>query len=222
MTDAIDLSSAEIVRGPKDVASWTPTVDITKLTMKPGEDKGQSFEAAVPLTWDFHVPGWGDPAAGDDGNVLYTVWAVINVNGRLYASGFIQMWKGRQWTGAPILTSYENWWGDARGLWGPMKDYVPSVGSTVGFFLTAGNGRLVDGVTSVKERTNVVAVQIPAGNSGEWNFKTAASPAPATPQAPPAQPPAQATTPAGPAAQSPAPSDDRMNALLKTDRKSVV
>ena len=69
MTDAIDLSSAEIVRGPKDVASWTPTVDITKLTMKPGEDKGQSFEAAVPLTWDFHVPGWGDPAAGDDGKL---------------------------------------------------------------------------------------------------------------------------------------------------------
>ena len=66
------------------------------------------------------------------------------------------------------------------------KDYVPTVGNTIGFFLTAGNGRLMDGSTSVRERTNVVAVQIPPNNDGECRFAATgqSQPQPQTPHAP--------------------------------------
>jgi hypothetical protein len=161
--DAIDLSKVVVYNSPNDVASWPITTSITALHMRPRgvAPEGISLVFSAQQTWpDYWPPGW-------EGPLQYTVWAVVNVNGTWYTSGFIQMWRGRESTGAPILTDFAiNWAYDSR--WGPMNHYQPSVGERMGFFVTAGNARGVSGVTSVRERSNVVAVNLPANDYGDF------------------------------------------------------
>ncbi len=82
------------------------------------------------------------------------------------------MWRERPSTGAPILTDFaRNWVYDSR--WGAMAHYQPQVGEQMGFFVSAGNARGVGTVTSVRERTNVVVVSLPAGDTGDFTFPPA-------------------------------------------------
>jgi hypothetical protein len=159
--DAIDLRFADVYSAPPDIATWPATAKITRLTMQ--NPDGLSFEFSAQQTWpNYTPPGWSGP-------LQYTVWAVVNIGGRWTTSGFIQMWKGRPSTGAPILSDFaRNWAYDAR--WGPMKGYQPHVGEQMGFFLSAGNARGQSGVTSVRERSNVVLVSLPPGDSGVFPF----------------------------------------------------
>lgn len=53
-----------------------------------------------------------------------------------------------------------------------MQGHQPVVGEQMGFFLTAGNARGVGTVTSVRERTNVVLLSVPANDSGAFAFST--------------------------------------------------
>jgi hypothetical protein len=157
--DAIDLSQVSVYNSPGDIASWPATVRITSLTMRPGAGVSIGFNSNWP---DFTPPGWS-------GSIQYTVWAVVKVNGHWNTSGFIEMWRGRDSTGAPILTDFaRNWAYDAR--WGPMAGYQPQVGEQMGFFVSAGDARGFSGVTSVRERSNVVVVSLPAGDSGSFGF----------------------------------------------------
>jgi hypothetical protein len=159
--DAINLSTVRVYNSPADVASWAQTGRITSLSMSPVN--GLNLEFTTKNSWpDYTPPGW-------DGPIEYTVWAVVNVGSQWYTSGFIQMWRGRASTGAPILTDFApNWAYDAR--WGPMAGYHPHVGEKMGFFVTAGNARNVGTVTSLRERSNVVMVSLPAGDSGYFTF----------------------------------------------------
>jgi len=159
--DALNLSSAGVFNSPRDIASWAVTSKITSISMSPSA--GLSLEFTTKNSWpDVTPPGW-------DGPLEYTVWAVVNVGGQWYTSGFIQMWRGRASTGAPILSDFaRNWAYDAR--WGPMAGYQPHVGEQMGFFLTAGNARGESSVSSIRERSNVVIVSLPAGDSGSFPF----------------------------------------------------
>jgi hypothetical protein len=163
--DAIDLSQAAVYSAPADVASWCVTTKITSLQLRPTGDPqaGVSMSFPAQQSWpDFFPPGW-------TGGLQYTVWAVVNVNGRWYTSGFIQMWRGRPSTGGPILTDFaRNWAYDAR--WGPMMGHQPVPGEQMGFFVTAGDARGQSGVTSVRERSNVVVVSLPGGDFGNYSW----------------------------------------------------
>lgn len=160
--DAIDLTQVEVHNSPADVAGWPVTTQISRLEMQ-SPDVGLSFTFPAQATWpDYTPPGW-------DGPLQYTVWAVVNVGGRWYSSGYIQMWNGRPSTGAPLLTDFaRNWAYDGR--WGPMQGHQPQVGELMGFFVTAGNARGVLDVTSLRERSNVVVVPVPAGDVGAFTF----------------------------------------------------
>jgi hypothetical protein len=168
--DAIDLSKIPVYNSPTDVASWPITTAITQLHMRPTGDPlaGVSLNFSALQTWpDYWPPGW-------DGPLQYTVWAVWYANGQWSASGIIQMWRGRASTGAPILTDFaRNWIYDAR--WGPGYGHQPVVGERMGFFVTAGNARGVTGVTSVRERSNVVMVSLPANDTGDFTFPASRS-----------------------------------------------
>jgi hypothetical protein len=157
--DALDLSQAAVYNSPADIARWPITATITRLDMSPSA--GLSFDFTTKNSWpDYTPPGWDSP-------LQYTVWAVVKVNGRWYTSGFIEMWRGRASTGAPILSDFaRNWAYDAR--WGPMMGHQPQVGEQMGFFLSAGDARGVGGVTSLRERSNVIVVSLPAGDSGSF------------------------------------------------------
>ena len=163
--DAIDLSQVHIYNSPSDVASWPATTAITALHMRPSGDPyaGISLTFSGQQTWpDYWPPGW-------DGPLQYTVWAVWYASGQWSASGFIQMWRGRASTGGPILTDFaRNWVYDSR--WGPGWGHQPVVGEQMGFFVTAGNARGVPTVTSVRERSNVVMVSLPANDTGDYTY----------------------------------------------------
>ncbi len=162
--DQMNLAEATVYNSPADVASWPVTTRITRLQML-GCNGGIALTFGAQNSWpDYTPPGW-------DGPLQYTVWAVVNVNGRWNTSGFIQFWRGRENTGAPILPLGcgfpVNWAYDHR--WGPMNGYRPSVGERMGFFVTAGDARNVLGVTSLRERSNVVVVDLPA-EFGTWTW----------------------------------------------------
>jgi hypothetical protein len=163
-SDQMNLSSAHVYNSPPDIASWAVTGCITQLTMDPSA--GLSFQFTTSNSWpDVVPPGW-------DGPLQYTVWAVVNQGGAWNTSGFIQMWRGRGSTGGPILSNFaSNWAYDSR--WGPMAGYQPHAGEQMGFFLSAGNARGFTTVSSVRERTNVVVVPLPGGDSGSFTFSLA-------------------------------------------------
>ncbi|HZP47903.1 MAG TPA: hypothetical protein VFB07_05195 [Vicinamibacterales bacterium] len=163
-SDQMNLGSAHVYNSPPDIASWAVTGCITQLTMS--SSAGLSFQFTTYNSWpDVVPPGW-------DGPLLYTVWAVVNQGGTWNTSGFIQMWRGRPSTGAPILAEFaRNWAYDAR--WGPMAGYQPHAGEQMGFFVSAGNARGYTGVSSVRERSNVVVVPLPAGDNGNFSFSLA-------------------------------------------------
>ena len=163
-SDQMDLNQATVYNSPADAASWPITTKITRLQMM-GCNGGIALTFDAQNTWpDYTPPGW-------DGPLQYTLWAVVNVNGRWAMSGYIQFWRGRENTGAPILPLNcgfpVNWAYDSR--WGPMNGYAPRVGERMGFFVTAGDARNVGSVTSLRERSNVVVVDLPA-DSGVYSW----------------------------------------------------
>lgn len=195
-TDAIDLHTASIANSPKDVADWPITVAITRVEMSTG--MGFQFDAAIPDSWDYHVPGWGaGVGCPNDGCLLYTVWPVFRINGQLATSGIVQMWKYRDGTGAFETATWhtefpKNWAYDSR--WGGLAGYQPNPGELIGFFLTAGDARGPGGVTSRRERTNVVAFSLPAGDHGVFTFGGVPAPVP-TPTPTPVPAPTPVPTP---------------------------
>src|SRR5262249_6234640 len=151
---------------------WPVTTPINTLVMRPTGDPnaGLTFSFPAQQRWpDYVPPGW-------DGPLQYTVWAGVFVNGQWHVAGFIQMWRGRASTGAPILTDFATNWAYDPGRWGPMAGHHPQVGESMLFFVTAGNARGVTGVTSVRERSNVVMVSLPANDTGSFSFPTTPPP----------------------------------------------
>ncbi len=180
--DAIDLRTVTVHGSPTDVANWPVTVQIQGLAMRPtgANPDGLVFSTStIPDRWDTHIPGWGAGlSCPADGCILYTVWPVVSVNNSWHTAGIVQMWKGRAATGAPILTDFHRNWAYSQDRWGELYDYQPQVGDQMGFFLTAGNARFGSEYAQVRERSQVVVVSLPAGDSGSFSFVQAQEPQP--------------------------------------------
>jgi len=162
-SQGFDLSTALVVDSPMDIASWPITETITSITMATPAGLSFTFDPVLPDSWKWFTGN------GTTDNYQYTVWAMLYINGQWVTSGFIQMWQGRDSTGAPIIAEFPiNWAYDSR--WGPMNGYQPTVGEQMGFFVSAGNARGTDTVTSVKARSNVVFVNLPANDTGTFQF----------------------------------------------------
>jgi hypothetical protein len=123
---------------------------------------GAHVESTRQEAWpDVRPPGW-------DGPLLYTLWIVLKINGQWYTSGCIQYWRGLWENGGPVAQYGQNWYYDPA-RWGPMAGYQPSPGEQVGFFITAGDARN-NGVSILKERSNVVVVPFPSGGGQRFTF----------------------------------------------------
>lgn len=200
--DQFDLRQCAVHSAPADVADWPATRAITSLAMRPSGDPNNglafTFDQPLPDAWKFFTGNGGD-------NFQYTVWPVVVVNGQCHTAGIVQMWQGRNATGAPILTDFHKNWVYDPILWAPMSDYAPHPGDKMGFFVTAGNARIVRDVTSVRERSNVVVVTLPAGDTGDFAFADQAPPV-VTPPVP---------DPVTPAPPTPTPSASNDEVLAK-------
>jgi hypothetical protein len=160
--DQINLSAAHIVGGgPSDIGSWTVSSNISSLEFSPVA--GLKFTFPGNSFWpDYTPPGW-------DGPIQYTVWACIPQNGWT-CGGFIQMWRDRGYTGAPLPSNYIYWWGNQGGVTsGIFGGYVPHAGDKMAFFVAAGDER-GGSATLTRERSNVVIVTLPGGDSGFFSF----------------------------------------------------
>lgn len=164
--DSINLADVLIHNSPTDINSWTQTLLIKSLNMDPSSGFSFIFNEPVPESWKWFT-------GHDDDNYQYTVWPVIKFNGVWQSAGIVQMWQGRESTGAFGKPTWHddfhaNWCYDSR--WGDMSLYYPNPGDAFGFFVSAGNARGVAGVSSVKERSNVVSLVLPNGDRGSWTF----------------------------------------------------
>lgn len=182
-----------IYNSPADILDWTETLRITRVAFDPTEGIAFTFNRPVPESWKVftHNP----ESAGD--NFQYTVW----VQHGDAAAGFIQMWQGRQWTGAPWQgpseadASVSNWKGNwaYSSRWGALADWEPRPGDRVSLFVSAGNARGEGGVTSVRERSSIVTLAVPAHDAGVFAFD-----GPLPPPDPPPPPPPPPPDPTGP------------------------
>jgi hypothetical protein len=160
--DAINLGLAAILNSPADVASWPATARITLLDLGTGG-------AHVEFTKRDGPGSWPDVAFGGAGDSLeYTLWIALNINGRWYASGCVQFWRGLDRNGGPPSQYAQNWYYDPI-RWAPMTGHQPAPGEQVGFLVTAGDARN-NGNAIVKERSNVVVVPFPGSGGGAFGF----------------------------------------------------
>lgn len=185
--DQFPVSQCQIYNSP-DVRNWPATVAITRLTLGPGHDNGGlSYEFDKSRWPNYTPPGW---TPGGEG-LMYTAWIARNINGQWHCAGAIQMWRTRQWTGAPFPDEWFQWTHDPN-RWGPLASVPMRVGERVCTFLTAGNARKGTAsapepdVTTVAERSNAVCWEVPPVSQGSFAF--AAGPV-STPDPVPVMPP---------------------------------
>ena len=175
--DAIDFSAVTILNSP-DVRDWPVTATITKLALNGAGVHVEFTKRDGPNSWP-DVP-FGAP--GD--SLQYTLWIVLAIDGRWYASGCIEFWRGLDRNGGPPSKYAENWYYDAN-RWRPMTGHQPDVGEKVGFLVTAGDARN-NGRSIVQERSNVVLVSFPSDVGWTYTFEADPAPAPAPAPPPPA------------------------------------
>jgi len=164
--DALNLHLATIRNSPGDVANWPATATLTRLDIG---SNGVHIEHTKQ-----NGPGsWPDVPFGD-GNLQYTLWIVLNINGQWYASGCIEYWRGRPEAGGPPSQYAQNWYYDPI-RWAPMTGHQPAPGEQVGFLVTAGDARN-NGLALVKERSQVVLVPFPRDGGASFTFSSGALP----------------------------------------------
>jgi hypothetical protein len=168
-----DPSVASIYNSPTDIAAWPVTGSISKVSILPGQgvyitcNKVGAQNASPPVPaglWPQDQTAYPD-AIG----LEYTTWIFLDVGGTWAGSGVIQMWYGRPGTGSsPIGQEFANLWCyDAR--WGTLNGQAPPPGTTMGFMVAAGNQRGYTGVSTVRERSEVVQLALPDGNGGTYS-----------------------------------------------------
>jgi hypothetical protein len=157
--DQIDMHSV-IVRGPGgDVANWPVTTRIRVLDINFG---GAFLDFDAKSRWpEVTPPGW-------DGGIQYTLWMVVNVNGRWITAGGVEFWRNLDRQGGPPSRYASNWYYNAQ-VWGELATHQPAPGEQVGFFVTAGDQRAKD-VRLTTERSNVVLVPFPSDSGAYYPF----------------------------------------------------
>jgi len=167
-----------------DVSTRPETSAITSVEFTP---KSVYIRHTAEAYWPEPIPpGW-------TGGVQYTSWVIVNVGGTWYTCGCLEFWKtapgdpySGSWKGdapAPFSKAAADWWYHAS----PQNTRQPPAGETIGIFVTAGSQRMKD-VTDPHciERSNIVWLEVPPGDSGMFTFD--ATPTPPEPEPIPPSP----------------------------------
>ena len=153
-TDAIDAKAATFLASPGDTADWPITtalrIDVTPTGVRPHFSKQDG-----PDRWPDHV------TAGWDGPLQYTLGMCLQIEGRWYCSAVVEFWYGLEESGGPPLGYAENWFYDPT-RWAPMTGHQPKQGERIGFYVIAGDMRNDKREFTVRERSNIVIVTMPA------------------------------------------------------------
>jgi hypothetical protein len=162
--DGINMAEASIQNSPAGLGTWPVTSAITRLELRPNGVHVEFSKQDGPNRWpDVFPPGWTEP-------LQYTLGMCMNISAQWYCSAVVQFWYGLDAAGGGPDGFANNWFYSPR--WGPMYGHQPAVGETIGFFACAGDCRnnTSGSGSTVKERTNVVLIQMPSGNGGTFTF----------------------------------------------------
>lgn len=158
-------SSLQIIGEAPDVRAWAETTRITRVSLS---TEGAALTFDAQSRWpDITSPGW-------DGPLQYTLWFAQQIDGRWYATGVIEFWRGLVAYGGDVTAPNQfgaNWVYFAS----PLRQ--PAIGETIGFFVTAGDQRRKD-VHAVAERSNLVTFPW-NGRADVFTFGDAPTPVPA-------------------------------------------
>lgn len=162
------MSFPQILSGP-DISNWPETATITHVEFQSGNFIVRHSKESGPGAWGgAHVPGWGniDKGGTDPGNIQWTLWVVIPVNGQMVTGGCIGFWPGQdKGVGGPFSDGARNWWYQIAG----MAGHQPGPGELIGVIAVAGYDRLAD-VELLQERSNVCYVTVPQNDTGVYDF----------------------------------------------------
>jgi hypothetical protein len=163
--DMFPLTTAIIRNSPLNLASWPITTAIRVVEVRPNGIFVDFSKKDGPGRWpDYTPPGW-------DGPLQWTLGMVMSINGQAYASAPVEFWHGLEAAGGPPSQYAMNWFYDPA-RWAPMTYHQPAVGETIGLFACAGDCRnRPDGAGSpLKERSNVVTIQVPDDRGARFTF----------------------------------------------------
>jgi hypothetical protein len=142
--DQLDMSQADIIDNPPDVASWARTSKITSI----------DFSTGYMMVDHTKRSGAGQWPESDFG-VQYTLGLCFFIGNQWHCSAVIQFWTGRDLEASgPASEIWKNWY---YGRWGVMDGHQPAQGEMVGVWVAQGNLR-DRGISTLRERSNVVVI----------------------------------------------------------------
>jgi hypothetical protein len=142
--DQLDMSQADIINNPPDVASWARTSKITSIDFSTGYMMVDHTKRLGPGQWP-----------ESDFGVQYTLGLCFFISNQWHCSAVIQFWTGRDLEASgPASEIWKNWY---YGRWGVMDGHQPAQGEMVGVWVAQGNLR-DRGMSTLRERSNVVVI----------------------------------------------------------------
>ncbi len=204
MTDGIDLATVQI-HNSHDVRSWPATATLERLEFRRTGVHVEHSKRLGEGCWpNFRPPGW-------DGDLQYTLWIFLLLDGAWHGSGCIEFWQSCDENGGPPDEFAKNWYYDPN-RWAPMTGHQPVIGESVGFMVSAGDARN-SGAQSVQERSQIVRMDFPV-RGATWVRPADVDPAPAPTPAP--------TPPDGPPPLTPAVVEVLERLLRVLDTQTVI
>jgi len=141
--DQLNMSQADIINNPPDLANWAVTTKITSVDFSSGY---------MMVDFDQRLTGrWPE----SDFGVEYTLGLCFFLSNQWHCSAVIQFWTGRDLEASgPASEIWKNWY---YGRWGVMDGHQPAIGEQVGIFVAQGNLR-DRGQSTLHERSNVIVI----------------------------------------------------------------
>ena len=161
VVQTFNFATAKIWDNPPDVGSWPVGAKITSVEFTGSSMRVDFDRRDGPNRWPDVVP------PGFEGPLEYTLGLCLNIQSQWNCSAVVQFWYGRSLDDtAPPSNFWYEWWYNP-GRWGPMTNYRPQEGETVGVFVAAGDLRqrffTLATCPRVCEVSNVVLVPFTTG-----------------------------------------------------------
>lgn len=153
--DGFDLRSAQIYG--TQVADWQIATSLDAVEFRDADPAG-GVRPIFRMPWGEYTPdGW-------DGPITYSIYLFRKIDGKWHGACFLEFYRGKEWTGAPLHRQYLDWVNPGKGYGEMERLGNVQVGEHIAFMVTAGSQRLKNTAqqknqpNSPRQRSNVIVV----------------------------------------------------------------